>query len=226
MRTSNHFASSIAVGDPVNGQAALEALRESRGLAFAVAEEEMVEAVNLLGSREGIFAEPASSATICAARRLVEDSIAEPSDVIVCVVTGSGLKVPDAIARALRPRLAGTWNLVRMGEKSMGPIGKTKGQILEVLEPGPNYGYSVRRQLQVRYGEEISLQAVYQHLDQLVEMGLVEVAERVGGPGKRNRKYFVLSRRGRRVLRSLDAIKESLLEGGHQGERGQILPSR
>ncbi len=226
IRTSNHFASSIAVGDPVNGQAALRALRESRGLAFAVAEEEMDEAVNLLGGREGIFAEPASSATICAARRLIEDSIAESSDVIVCVVTGSGLKVPDAISRSLRPRLAGTWDLVRMEERSMGPIGKTKGQILEILEPGSNYGYSVRRQLQVRYGEEISLQAVYQHLDHLVEMGLVEVAQRAEASGKRNRKYFALSRRGKRVLRSLDTIKASLLEGGRRGDEGQILPSR
>ena len=110
----------------------------------------------------------------------------------------------------------------------MGPIGKTKAQILEIMEPGSNYGYSVWRKLQVRYGEEISLQAIYQHLEQLTKMGLIQADEgRNGTPGEEARKYFILSRRGRRVLRSLDEIRESVLADGSGDHRDRrTLPRR
>jgi len=205
------IAPSIAIGDPINGEAALPAIRESKGLAYSIRDDDMIEAVNLLGSREGIFAEPASAATICAARILVDDGTADASDSIVCVVTGSGLKVPDSIARTLKPRLSTAWDLVNMDQKTLGPLGPTKIHILEVLQASPTYGYSIWRELNVRFSEAISLQAVYQHLNELRSMGLLGTRER-GPPGRgRRRKYFALSSRGRRIIASLDAIRDSLL---------------
>lgn len=205
------IAPSIAIGDPINGEAALNAIRESKGLAYSIEDDDMVQAVNLLGSREGIFAEPASAATLCAAKDLVDDGTADASDSIVCVVTGSGLKVPDSIAKALKPRLSTTWDLVNMDQKALGPLGPTKIHILEILEASPTYGYSIWRELNVRFSEAISLQAVYQHLNELRSMGLVGAKERGPPTRGRRRKYFVLSSRGRRILASLDAIRDSLL---------------
>jgi len=216
---SETIAPSIAIGDPINGQAALAALRESRGLAYCVEDDDMTQAVNLLGSKEGIFAEPASAATICAARELIDDGTADASDTIVCVVTGSGLKVPESIAKTLEPRLSTGWDLVNIDQKSLGALGPTKMHILEALGARPTYGYSIWHELHVRFSETISLQAVYQHLGELESMGLVEMkGKRVRARGRR-RKYFALTPRGRRILSSLDAIRDSLLpmEAGHAG---------
>ena len=209
---ASSIAASIAIGDPVNGRAALKALRESKGLAYPIGDEKIVEAVGLLGSKEGIFAEPASAATVCAVETLISDGTADKSDVIVCIITGSGLKVPDSIARTLKPRLAASWDLVSMGQETLGPLGRTKIQILEILENSPGYGYSIWYQLDIRFSESMSLQAIYQHLGELQKMGLVEA----GGKGKsahkgHRRKYFVLSPKGRRILSSLDTIRGSLI---------------
>ncbi len=213
---SNSLAISIAIGDPINGEAALTALRQSKGVAYSVDEKDMLGSVNLLGSREGIFAEPASAATICAARNLINDGVADASDIIVCVVTGSGLKVPDSIAQTLKPRLSSSWGLVSMDEKALGPLGKTKLQLLEILGISPNYGYSMRKQLDVRFGEKVTLQAVYQHLDELRGMELVTIEEAGSSRSRgRRRKYFALTSRGRRILRSLDSIRDSLLVPGN-----------
>ena len=207
------IAPSIAVGDPVNGPAAIKALEESKGVAYSFDDREILKAVGDLGSMEGIFAEPASAATICAARMLVEDGTADSSDLIVCVITGSGLKVPDSIAEALKPRLSAAWDLVNMDERTLGPLGPTKIQLLEILQAGPSYGYSMWQQLDLRFGEKISLQAVYQHLVELCGMGLVETESRPPSRNRgRKRNYLRLTKRGRRIFTSLDTIRGSLLE--------------
>jgi DNA-binding PadR family transcriptional regulator len=100
-----------------------------------------------------------------------------------------------------------------MDEKALGPLGSTKIQLLEILGPGPNYGYSMWRQLDVRFGEKISLQAVYQHISELCRMGLVEKDPRVPGRNRgRKRNYFRLTSRGMRIFSSLDSIRDSLLD--------------
>ncbi len=209
---ANSIARSIAVGDPINGEAALTALRESRGIAYSAGDDEIVRAVGLLGSREGIFAEPSSAATVCAAGRLIEDGIASTSDRIVCIITGSGLKVPDSIAKTLRSRLASSWDLMSMDQKSLGSLGSTKLHLLEILEASPSYGYSIWCQLRTRFEEEISLQAIYQHLDEFREMGLTELSEKQTARTRgRRRRYYSLSTRGRRVLASLESVKDSIL---------------
>jgi len=208
---STSIATSIAIGDPINGEVALTALRESGGVAYSLADHRMLEALNLLGAKEGIFAEPASAATISAAQDLLDDGTADVSDSIVCIITGSGLKVPDGIARSLKQRLASVDDLL-INRKAFGPLGRTKVEILEVLSSSPDYGYSMWRRLDVRFGETLSLQAVYQHLKELENMGLVS-GKRVDfahSQGKR-RRYFTLTTNGKRILSSLDSIRASFL---------------
>jgi len=214
---SNTIAPSIALGDPLNGQAAIRALEESRGTAYSFDDGDILRAVGELGSMEGVFAEPASAATICGARMLVDDGTADRSDTVVCVVTGSGLKVPDSITEVLKPRLNAAWDLVNLDEKALGPLGPTKIQLLEILGEEPSYGYSLWRQLDLRFGERISLQAIYQHLGELREMGLVE---RAPGSSSRNRgrkrNYFRLTSRGRGVFSSLGSIRDSIIGPGQE----------
>lgn len=85
------IADSICMG-VVIGPWPLNALRESEGAASAVSDEEILEAEKLLATKEGIFAEPASAATIAGLKTLSEQGDVDAEDTVVCVITGSGLK--------------------------------------------------------------------------------------------------------------------------------------
>jgi threonine synthase len=62
----------IFVRNPVNGGNALRAIRDSGGVAVTVEDSEIFAAEQEIARLEGIFAEPSSSATIAALRKLVE----------------------------------------------------------------------------------------------------------------------------------------------------------
>ena len=59
------------------------------------ADEKIVEAYKLLASTEGIFAEPASAASVAGLIQAKEQNLVKDSSDIVCVLTGNGLKDPD-----------------------------------------------------------------------------------------------------------------------------------
>ncbi|HXG51687.1 MAG TPA: threonine synthase [candidate division Zixibacteria bacterium] len=106
-------AESIQVGNPVSlGWRALAAIRESNGTAIALADPEILEAQQLAGRLAGVFAEPAAATSVAAARRLREQGVIRSDEVVVCNITGHGLKQPEAVAlpeeelRPIRPSLA------------------------------------------------------------------------------------------------------------------------
>jgi threonine synthase len=70
----------------------LRALRESHGTAVAVPDEEMIEAANLIGRSQGIFACPEGGATLAAFRHLREAGWIDDDETVVLFNTGSGLK--------------------------------------------------------------------------------------------------------------------------------------
>lgn len=86
-------ADSIAVRWPKDGEAAVAALRQSIGDVVTVSDEEISEAVLLLASEEGVFAEPAAAAALAGLMK----SKVEETDRVVVMVTGSGLKNPGAV---------------------------------------------------------------------------------------------------------------------------------
>ena len=89
-------ASAIRIGNPASWQLATDAIRDSNGAIDIVTDGEILEAQRWLASKEGIFVEPASAASIAGLFKCAE-KIADESTV-VCTVTGHGLKDPD-IAR-------------------------------------------------------------------------------------------------------------------------------
>ena len=94
----NTFADSIAVGVPRNGDKALMAIRESRGLAVNVSDREIMEAQQLLGRSCGVFGEPAGVTATAGVKKLCEQGILGREETVVSVVTGNGLKdVANAI---------------------------------------------------------------------------------------------------------------------------------
>jgi threonine synthase len=70
----------------------LNALYESGGTATTVRDETLIEAANLIGRTEGIFACPEAAATLVAFQQLRRSEWIDPADTVVLFVTGSGLK--------------------------------------------------------------------------------------------------------------------------------------
>src|SRR5256886_8673086 len=93
------IASAIRIGNPASWKQARAALEESNGKIDIVTDEEILSAQGWLASNEGIFVEPASAAPIVGLLKR-SDEIRERS-VIVCTVTGHGLKDPDTIQRGI-----------------------------------------------------------------------------------------------------------------------------
>jgi threonine synthase len=94
-RRADTFASAIRIGDPVHRVEVGGVLKRSGGDIVTLSEEQLEEAWRLLAREEGVFCEPASAAGIAA---LAAGAVAEGQRV-VCVLTGHGLKDPDATER-------------------------------------------------------------------------------------------------------------------------------
>lgn len=82
----------------------LAALRESRGTAVAVSEEDLLDAMHEMASLEGVFACPEGAATLAGLRQLRRSGEVKASDRVVIFDTGSGLKYPEAWRLALARR--------------------------------------------------------------------------------------------------------------------------
>jgi threonine synthase len=96
----NTIADSIAVGVPRNGEKALRAIRESRGIAVNVEDEEILEAMRLLGSAAGVFGEPAGVTATAGLKKAAEQGLIPEEALTVSVVTGNGLKDTAGARRA------------------------------------------------------------------------------------------------------------------------------
>jgi threonine synthase len=96
-------ATAIRIGNPASAAKAEAARDESGGVIESVTDDEIMAAYRDLARNEGIFCEPASAASIAGVRKLVSEARIDPGATIVCVLTGHGLKDPDAAARAVAP---------------------------------------------------------------------------------------------------------------------------
>jgi len=106
------IATAIKIGNPASWKQAEQARDESGGLIDAVSDDEILSAYKLLASKEGVFVEPASAASVAGVLKLAEKDFFNESRItnherrirIVCVLTGHGLKDPDrAIASVDKP---------------------------------------------------------------------------------------------------------------------------
>ncbi len=96
-------ASAIRIGNPASWEGATSARDESGGLIAAVTDTEILSAQIRLANTEGLFAEPASAAPLALLIRLVMEGKIEKDSTTVVVLTGSGLKDPDAALKNVEP---------------------------------------------------------------------------------------------------------------------------
>lgn len=183
-------ATSIFVLNPPRKEQAIMAIKESDGLAITVSDEEILEAEREVARLEGLFAEPASSGTVAALKKLVNESAIDRSEKVVCLITGSGLKATDVL-QALSKR-----RKMLLVEADL----STKEKVLRIISKKKTYGYEIWKEL----GKTMTKTAVYQHLNELRNKGLISVQTKNG------RKYFTITQRGRRVLKAIEDVKALL----------------
>jgi len=96
-------ASAIRIGNPASWEGATTARDESGGVIAAVTDTEILSAQIRLANSEGLFAEPASAAPLALLFRLVREGKIQKDSITVVVLTGSGLKDPDAALKNVEP---------------------------------------------------------------------------------------------------------------------------
>ncbi len=122
---------------------------------------------------------------MAALEKLKENQISGDASV-VCLITGSGLKATDVLqALTKKQKTAG-----------LGLAVSTKQKILKILSEKDTYGYDLWKQL----GKIMTRGAVYQHLGELSDKGLVV------GYEEADKKFFRITERGRKVLAAFDEI--------------------
>jgi threonine synthase len=89
------IATAIRIGNPASWKGAEAARDESGGLIADVTDEEILAAYKFIASREGIFCEPASAASLAGVIKLSKMNYFREGDSVVCTLTGHGLKDPD-----------------------------------------------------------------------------------------------------------------------------------
>jgi threonine synthase len=97
----NTIAKSIAIGNPADGFYVLKAVRESGGWGESATDAEIIDAIKLLASTEGIFAEPAGGTTLAVAMKLIAQKRISPDETVVVSITGNGYKTLEAVAQSI-----------------------------------------------------------------------------------------------------------------------------
>ncbi len=98
------IATAIKIGNPASWQSAVAARDESGGVIESATDDEIIAAYKLLANCEGILAEPASAISVAGLIQKQKQKIFRKGEVVVCTLTGHGLKDPDtAIGQSDKP---------------------------------------------------------------------------------------------------------------------------
>ncbi len=97
------IATAIKIGNPASWSLAEAARDESGGDIDMVTDDEILEAYSMLASKEGVFVEPASAASLAGVIKSHQRGLFKGGETIVCTLTGHGLKDPDRAMKYASP---------------------------------------------------------------------------------------------------------------------------
>ncbi|MDV7133943.1 threonine synthase [Williamsia muralis] len=97
------IATAIRIGSPASWNQAVAAKDESGGQFRAATDEKLLEAYRLIAGHEGVFVEPASAASVAGLLAAREEGWVSAGELVVCTVTGNGLKDPDTALAGIPP---------------------------------------------------------------------------------------------------------------------------
>jgi threonine synthase len=106
VRTPDTIVRSLAIGSPADGDAALELARATNGSIEAIPDTATAAAIRDVAALEGIYTETAGGVTIAAAEAARRRGVIHPDDEVVVLLTGNGVKTPDARRLGLDGRSA------------------------------------------------------------------------------------------------------------------------
>jgi threonine synthase len=86
------IAKGLKIPKPLAGKWILRCLRESRGVALKVSDEEIHKAMLNVAKRDGLLVEPSSATAFAALPKLQDSATIDRKDSVVVIATGSGLK--------------------------------------------------------------------------------------------------------------------------------------
>jgi len=112
-------ATAIRIGNPASWQKAVAARDESGGIIDMVSDQEILAAQRIMASEAGVFGEPASAASLAGLIKLTQQGRQFSQQVIVCVVTGNGLKDTET-ALKIAPEIIKLSADVKTVEKTLG----------------------------------------------------------------------------------------------------------
>lgn len=98
-------ATAIRIGNPASWRGAVAARDESKGVINCVSDKEILTAYKLLATKEGIFGEPASAASVAGLIKMAAQGLDLGDKRVVCVITGTGLKDPSIPIKYAEPFL-------------------------------------------------------------------------------------------------------------------------
>jgi threonine synthase len=96
VRSPDTIVRSLAIGSPADGADALELARATRGSVEAIEDEATAAAIRDVARLEGVYPETAGGVTLAAVAGARRRGVIRPGDEVVAVLTGNGLKTPDA----------------------------------------------------------------------------------------------------------------------------------
>lgn len=95
-------ATAIRIGNPASWETAVNAYKESGGQINFVTDEEILHAYRTIALSEGVFAEPASAASVAGVMKLKKEGVFAGGETVVCVLTGHGLKDPNIAIQTVK----------------------------------------------------------------------------------------------------------------------------
>jgi len=114
-------ATAIRIGNPASWKKAEAARDESGGIIDMVSDAEILTAQKLMAAEAGVFGEPASAASLAGLIKLHNQGSDFSNQVIVCVVTGTGLKDTEIALKDAPPFLELPAELAAV-EKALGLV--------------------------------------------------------------------------------------------------------
>ncbi len=159
------IAPELALLAPSYLEDAMAAIKNSGGSVTKVYPNDLIKAVSLLASQDGIFASSSGASSVAGLIKLIQGNIIQSDQNVVCIVTGSGIGISDpsgssnGINPVARLKVLLAQNRIRKSNNHSANkvkshwdnenvyLGRTKRRILRLLDNKPDYAYSIHRRL-------------------------------------------------------------------------------
>lgn len=100
VQDAHTIAHSILDSWTPDGDQALSAIRETGGSALGVTDDEILEAMREMSSKEGLFVEPASATSLAALKKMTAEGKVSADESVLLLATGFGSNQPEAAIQA------------------------------------------------------------------------------------------------------------------------------